>query len=417
MKSVLLFVCFAGLALLSPNTSAAQNDPESELRMAFDRAAGSEAKILENLESFLKRFPDHRRPEIEREILKLSLKVGDRDKAIAYAEKIVLNNQRDLETLTQLIGLLRARQVGGDLRRALEYSDQLIERVEAALAVGKPGRLSSAQWSDRKERSRASVRFLRGQVLADLGETEKAAAELKRSFKALKLAATAVALGDLTAKRRMRDEAIEFYLQALAISFSSDEEIDRKAVRQKLGELFIAKTGSEQGLGDRLLKTYDQLARERDEYLTTLERPNINAGIIDPMMFKLTRLDGGIVKLADYRGKVIVLNFWATWCGPCRIEMPQFERTLMRFKNDQNVVFFAVNTDEDRPQVKPYLAMQKFKLPVVFAEFLDEHYAVSSIPTTLVLNRQGNISFRQTGFNSREDFVELLSGKIEEAKK
>jgi thiol-disulfide isomerase/thioredoxin len=114
---------------------------------------------------------------------------------------------------------------------------------------------------------------------------------------------------------------------------------------------------------------------------------------------------------------VVVLNFWATWCGPCRIEMPLLEKTMATYKNDPNVVFLAVSTDEDRPQVKPYLESQKFKLPVVFAEFLDEHYAVSSIPTTMILDKQGNISFRQSGFNSREDFVGMLSEKIEAAKK
>jgi tetratricopeptide (TPR) repeat protein len=230
-------------------------DPEVELRQAIERAGGIDTKLLENLDSFAKRFPDHRRVDIEREIFKLSARLGNKDRAISAAENIVAVNERDLETLTQLIGLLRARKTGDDLKKALVHADQLIERVETVLSAGKPGRLSAAQWTDRKERSRASVRFLRGQVLVDLGEFDKAAAEFKRSFKTIKLAAAAVALAELAEKRQAREEAIEFYLQALAISFTSDEDVDRRAVRSKLSQLYVTKGGTEAGLGDRLLKT------------------------------------------------------------------------------------------------------------------------------------------------------------------
>lgn len=413
---LLLFVLIAGAAA-GAQTPPAQPDPETELRQSIERAGGVDGKLLEGLDSFTRQFPDYRRVDVEREILKISSRLGNKDRAILAAETIVKVNERDLETLTQLVGMLRARKTGDDLKRALSYSDQLIERVETVLAAGKPGRLSAAQWTDRKERSRASVRYLRGQLLVDIGEPEKAALDFKRSFKIIKLAAVAVALGDLAEKRQARDEAIDYYLQAFAIAFSSDEDIDRKAVRAKLSQLYVARFGSETGLGDKLLKTYDLLIKEREQYLASVETPNINAGIADPLLFKLTKLEGGTVRLGDYKGKVVVLNFWATWCGPCRIEMPLLEKTMASYKSDPNVVFLAVSTDEDRPQVKPYLDSQKFKLPVVFADFLDEHYAISAIPTTMILDKQGNISFRQSGFNSREDFVAMLSEKIEAAKK
>jgi thiol-disulfide isomerase/thioredoxin len=414
---VVLMLGMGVVVRVRAQTPAEQPDPEVELRQSIERAGGVDGKLLEGLDSFTRRFPDYRRADIEREILKISSRMGNKDRAILAAETIVKVNERDLETLTQLIGMLRARKSGDDLKRALVHSDELIERVETVLAAGKPGRLSAAQWTDRKERSRASVRFLRGQILADLGELDKAALDFKRSFKTIKLAAAAVALGDLAEKRQARDEAIDYYVQALAIVFSSDEDIDRKNVRTKLSQIWVARFGSEAGLGDRILKTYDQLIRDRELYLASVETPNINSGVEDPLLFKLTKLEGGTIRLGDYKGKVVVLNFWATWCGPCRIEMPLLEKTMASYKNDPNVVFLAVSTDEDRPQVKPYLDSQKFRLPVVFADFLDEHYAISSIPTTMILDKQGNISFRQSGFNSREDFVTMLSEKIEAAKK
>ncbi|MBX3279111.1 MAG: redoxin family protein [Acidobacteria bacterium] len=396
---------------------AASADPESDLRRAVETAGGGEAKLIENFEAFLQKHPDYRRADIEREIFRLSVKLRDRDRAIAYAERVLAANERDFEAITQLIDSLRERRAEGDLKRALEWADKFVERVEAALAAGKPGRLSQAQWNDRKERSRASTMLLRGRVLADMGETDRAMSELRRSFKAAKTAETAVALAELSEKRGAGDEAVDYYAQALALSFDSSEDIDRKAVRRKLGALYSAKAGSEQGLGDRLLKTYDRFVREREEREAALERPNINEGAVETFDFKLTRVEGGVVTLGDHRGKIIVLNFWATWCGPCRIEMPLFEATIARYKNDPDVVFLAVNTDEDREVVKPFLKEQKYKLPVVYADYLDEHFAIRAIPTTIVLDRNGGVSFRQQGFNSREDFSQMLSEKIEEAKK
>jgi thiol-disulfide isomerase/thioredoxin len=114
---------------------------------------------------------------------------------------------------------------------------------------------------------------------------------------------------------------------------------------------------------------------------------------------------------------VIVMNFWATWCGPCLTEMPLFEKAIAKYKDDKNVFFLAVTTDEDRDLVAPFLKQYKFNLPVAYADYLNDHFAVSSIPTTIILDRYGEISFRQAGFNPREDFIESLSEKIEDAKR
>jgi thiol-disulfide isomerase/thioredoxin/Tfp pilus assembly protein PilF len=395
-----------------------QVDSDAELQRAIQSASGGEAQLVEGLEAYLGKYPQsRRRAEIEREIFRLSLKTRDRARTLSYGERMLNGTARDAETLTTLIRVLRERRGEGDLAKALEYADRLVERIEASLSAGKPGRLSQAQWNDRKERSRASVYLLRGQVRADLGDEAKASDDLRRSLKAEPLAEAALALAALAERRQASDEAFQHYLRALVISFDTGEEIDRMEVRRKLSQLYAAKTGSEKGLGDQLLKAWDEHARARAERLAKLTIPNINEGVTDPLLFKLTRLDGSTIKLADYRGKVVVLNFWATWCGPCRIEMPLFEQAMLKYKDDPRVVFLAVNTDEDRQLVEPYLKERKVKLPVVYAEYLDEHYAIAAIPTTLILNGDGRISFRQQGFNSREDFVGLLTEKIEEARR
>jgi thiol-disulfide isomerase/thioredoxin len=412
-----------------PNASGAQKDAanakdspkdsEDDLRRAIESSGGNEMRIVANLEGYLKKYPNsERREEIERELYKLSLKLRDRNRAIIYAEKIVAGDGDNIEALTNLISMLRERKTGDDSSKALAHADALVKRFEHIITDSpKPRRVSSAQWQDRKEQGIASVYLLRGKVHADLGADDKARADLTKSYQAARLAETAVALGELAEKRKDVDEAIDYYLQAFAISLNTDERIDLKSMRRRVGQLYSAKNGSEIGLGDRLLKAHDAFVKEREERLAKLDPPNINDGVNDPLKFTLTRLDGSPLKLDEQRGKVIVMNFWATWCGPCLTEMPLFEKAVAKYKGDKDVFFLAITTDEDRDLVAPFLKQYKFNLPVAYADYLNDHFAVSSIPTTIILDRKGEVSFRQAGFNPREDFIEALSEKIDDAKK
>jgi thiol-disulfide isomerase/thioredoxin len=400
-------------------TNDPSKDSDEDLRRAIQSSGGSETQIITNLEGYLKKYPNsNHRDEIEGELYTLSVKLRDRNRAIIYAEKLVASDENNIEALTNLVTMLRERKTGADLNKAATYADNLIKRFEHLVSTRlKPKRISSAQWQDRKEQGIASVYLLRGKVHADLGADDKARADLMKSYKSARLADTAVALGELSEKRKNFDEAIDYYLQGFAISLNTDDKIDLKSLRRKLGRLYSTKNGSEVGLGDLLLKAHDAYLKEREERLAKLDPPNINTGVGDPLNFTLTKLDGSPLKLDDHRGKVIVMNFWATWCGPCLTEMPLFEKTIAKYKNDKNVVFLAITTDEDRELVGPFLKQYKFNLPVAYAEYLNEHFAVSSIPTTIILDSKGEISFRQAGFNPREDFVEALSEKIEDAKK
>ena len=121
--------------------------------------------------------------------------------------------------------------------------------------------------------------------------------------------------------------------------------------------------------------------------------------------------------LAAYRGKLVLVNFWATWCGPCRTELPLFEKTIEKYKGNSDVAFIAVTTDEDRDLVAPFVKQSKYNLPVAFAENIDQFYAITAIPTTVVLDRKGRVSFRMRGFNPKDDFVAFLGEKIEMALK
>lgn len=402
-----------------PSDAAPSTDNEEDLRRAIEASAGSPTEFLKNLEAYLQKYPaSARRGDIERELYKMAREQRDRNQSITYAERVLVSNGRDIDVLTTLVSLLRERGREGDLPKALDYAGQLVKEVETLVKQGsRPRRLSQAQWDDRKEKALASAYLLRGKAQADLKNDSAAQSDLQKSFKLSKLAAAAQALGELAERRKAVDEAIDYHLQAFAISLATDEDIDRKALRQRLNQLYAAKHGSENGLGDRLLKAYDAYVKEREAHNAKVDGPDVNANATDPLAFRLTKLEGGQIRLADFQGKVVIVNFWATWCGPCLTEMPLLEKAMARYKDDREVVFLALSTDEERDDVSPFVKQHKFKLPIAFADGLDTHFRIQSIPTTIIFNRSGEVSFRQSGFNPNEDFVAKLSERIEAAKK
>ncbi len=407
------------LSVSAQDKPAAETDNETALREAIQRSAGSQTELIKNLEGYLKQFANSaHRNEIESNLYKLAMEMRDRNAAIGYAERMVKGGNNDIEALTNLVTMLRDRKGTGDLPKAATYADALAKEVEQLTSnAGRPGRYSQAQWDDRKHRSLASVYLLRARVQADLNNDGAAKNDASKSYQLARLAGAAAVLGELAERRKAIDEALEQYLLAFAVSVISEDDIDRKSLRRKLAQLHTSKYGSETGLGDKLLKAYDAYSKVHEDHLAKLNGPDANAGLTDPLQFKLTRMDGSAFKLADYAGKVVVLNFWATWCGPCLTELPMLEKTAAKYKDDTDVIFLALSTDEERDEVAPFVRQHKFKLMMGYAEHLEDHFRVSSIPTTMVFDRKGEIAFRQAGFNPREDFVQMMSGKIEEARK
>ena len=114
--------------------------------------------------------------------------------------------------------------------------------------------------------------------------------------------------------------------------------------------------------------------------------------------FKSTRLDGSKVQMTDYKGKVIFLNFWATWCIPCVEEMPAMERLAQKLK-DKSFVVVAVNMMEPLPVVKKFVARLKLTYDIVMDESGDigGNYAANNLPLTYILDKQGRIIRRAVG--------------------
>ncbi|MBL8179691.1 MAG: TlpA family protein disulfide reductase [Bryobacterales bacterium] len=133
--------------------------------------------------------------------------------------------------------------------------------------------------------------------------------------------------------------------------------------------------------------------------------------------FTLKDATGRSVQLADYKGKVVLLNFWATWCGPCKIEIPWFIDFEQRYK-DRGFAVLGVSMDEDGWEaVKPYIETKKVNYRVVIGtdEVADLYGGVSSLPTSFLIDRQGKIASTHVGLVSKSvyqnDIEQLLDNR------
>jgi peroxiredoxin len=132
--------------------------------------------------------------------------------------------------------------------------------------------------------------------------------------------------------------------------------------------------------------------------------------------FSLKDSNGQTVHLADYKGKVVLLDFWATWCGPCKMEIPWFIDFERQFK-DQGFAVVGVSMDEDGwSAVKPYVQNMKMNYRVVLGDdnVSTAYGGLDSLPTTLLIDRQGKIASVHVGVAmGKEDFknavVQLLN--------
>jgi peroxiredoxin len=122
--------------------------------------------------------------------------------------------------------------------------------------------------------------------------------------------------------------------------------------------------------------------------------------------FTLLDSNGAKVTLASLKGKVVLLNFWATWCGPCQVEIPWFVEFNKTYKA-RGLAVVGVSMDEDGwKSVKPYLATKKIDYPIVVGteDVAKSYGGVDSLPSTFIIDRDGKIAFSHSGLVGKDTY-------------
>lgn len=121
--------------------------------------------------------------------------------------------------------------------------------------------------------------------------------------------------------------------------------------------------------------------------------------------FALQDSNGEMIKLSDYKGKIVLLDFWATWCHGCQIEIPWYMEFQKKYK-ERGLVVIGVSMDDDGwKSVKPFLKDHNLNYPIVIgSENLGHQYGVDSMPVTLLIDRDGQIAESHAGMVDKDSF-------------
>jgi thiol-disulfide isomerase/thioredoxin len=412
---------FFAIALLLPALSIGQQKsslPETEqkdLSKALSESGNSPIDFIRSLEKHLEKYPNSsQRPDFELAIAQASVEAKDPDRTIKYGERVLARDPENAQMLDRVSRALLYSDDKDKAERALKYSKKLEGILLNIEKQGLPAGRNQAQLADDLDRSIGRTLVFQARATGNLGKIDEAIALAKKSFERYPTAESAREVGRWLMKSGKNLEAVEYYADAFTIQDRAVTDVERARDRARMAELYVKEKKSEVGLGDLMLAAYDRMAAlaANREAQALLRDPNLNRTNI--MDFTLTSIDGKKLALTSLKGKVVVLDFWATWCGPCRTQYPLYQQVKQRFASNSDVVFLGINTDDDHSVVKPFLEDVKWSKDVYFEDGLQNLLKVNSIPATVVINKEGQIVSRMNGFLP-DRFVEMLSERINDA--
>lgn len=239
-----------------------------------------------------------------------------------------------------------------------------------------------------------------GSALLKIGEDEKALEYFEQALegpepkKSTFLADYAIALaksGDYTKAKNILSTGLQ------------SEEKKREPLLIALKEVFVLEGGDLERY-DAFIGALDRTVYEQ-VYEEALVKREEHPGIAPD--FKLRNLDGQSVSLADLKGKVIVLDFWATWCMPCKASFPGMQMAVEAYEDDPDVQFLFVNAFERtdaKQRVESYMDKQGYPFEVLLDSdnVVSDSYGVKVLPTKVVIGPEGTIQFRSTGLEGND---------------
>ena len=290
-------------------------------------------------------------------------------------------------------------------------------RMEEALLADRPGYLFAGYQGDERERARQleidRARILQARALTQLGEIEAAGELLEDLATQSRRTSTLGEYGRHLLRADRPQEALAAFVDAIAFGGSAFRSLAEEAAAAA-------------GLSpDEIDETIDaQLALRRPVVEEERVRRELGARLErEAPDFAIRDQNGVEWRLSDLAGKIVVLKFWATWCGPCLAEFPQFTELLGKYEGDDEVVFLTVATaGSPRDEVARMIEENGYAFPVLFDEQgLALDFEIRGYPTTLYLDGAGTIQYRRQGFNPAgyesgvARRIDALRGEVDEA--
>ncbi|MBM3812417.1 MAG: redoxin domain-containing protein [Acidimicrobiia bacterium] len=405
------FLLLAACALAQPSIA---DKEQAALRQALAEAGNSQVDFLRALEQHLFQFPEtSQRAELERAIVKAAIEVKDNRRIILYGERVLPRDPENRDLLERVSRLLLADEDKEKNERALEYARRLEKAAEGWQGPG-PGEKGAAVFAEQRAIARNKALVYQARATGNLGNTQEAEQLARRAYDGYPTGGAAREIARWLERQDKLEAAVQQLADAFTLPDPATDEQQRRQDRERLGAMHRKWKGSEAGLGDIILASFDRTHARLDALRARGSEIDPNANADTVMEFTITALEGHKLKMESLLGKVVILDFWATWCTPCRAQQPLYEQVAQRFHDRPEVVFLNINTDEDRSLVKPFLDKAGWNKKVYFEDGLSMLLRVTNIPTTIVIGRKGEIVSRMNGFVEHR-FVDMLSDRIRSA--
>jgi thiol-disulfide isomerase/thioredoxin len=387
---------------------------QKELGTALSEAGNSPLEFARVIERHLKKYPDSpQKDDLERTLVKAAIEANDKRRILVWGEKSLEKNIDQPQILERVARVLLETDDKEKSERALKYALKYEETIKGLMKDAPSNPRQKAQFMEEYDRATGRALSLQARATGNLGKIDEAAALAMKSFEIYASHEAAREAGKWLARSGKGVDAARRYADAFVAPDNTAEL--RAKDRTLMSENYRKAKNTEVGLGDLVLEAHDRavvIARQR---LARLREFAPTIGITNAMEYTLSGLKREPLRMSSLKGKVIVMDFWATWCGPCRVQHPLYEQVKKRFADKDDVVFLAINTDEDTKLVQPFIESNKWSNVVYFEDGLSTLLRVSSIPTTIVFDKQGQVYSRMNGFVP-ERFVDQLTSRIAEAR-
>ncbi len=309
---------------------------------------------------------------------------------------------------------------GDQLEKAVAWSRTGIDLMRNTDLASKPTYQSIGRWKENNEYNLGMYLDTYGFGLLQLGRNDEAAKTFTEAFHLMKGS-------DPDVNTRCMESLIKTsgYQQAIDVGVECiTKGKDSPKLLDYLKEAYAKKEGSTSGydalVAEKQKKFDDMVAEAGKAKSEEIRKKIVESRTSKPSVdFTLKDLNGTPVTLSSLKGKVVVVDFWATWCGPCKASFPYLQKVYEKYRSNPDVVFLALDTwehDDDHTaklaNAKKFMAENKYTFPVLIDEKLVDKYGVEGIPTKFIIDKKGSIAFTSIGFNGPE-MVEELTQQIE----
>ncbi|RFT15091.1 MAG: Thiol:disulfide oxidoreductase related to ResA [Candidatus Saccharicenans subterraneus] len=397
----------------------AQKNPKGEFFQiqAVMQLQGIQApkQRLEFVKKFQEEFPDSKYTE---SIIGMITQSLFQEKKLEEANNFLQDNRLKAQPYYFYAVANQANQEG-QAPLALKALDNGISLMNEHLANPdkyKPAYYTKEEWQEEMKTSLSAMMLsLKGNLLWKQGQLNEAVNSLRQAYEASNGEQSGISMdyARVLLENKNYEPAIQVLEATARKGFTGSDLMDL------LKQAYAGARGSDSG--------WEEYRVKLETGATEALRSELQKKMVEQPApaFELKDLEGKVVKLANYQGKVVILDFWATWCGPCLGSFPGMKKLVEEYQKDPSVAFVFVNTWQDEANkeqvVKEFLEKNQYPFYVLMdtEDKVVASYGVSGIPTKFVIDPKGKIRFKSIGFEGDTEkmvkevklMIELARGK------